>query len=382
MKYLMLVCEGMTDDPMEDLDGRTPLEVAKTPFMDLLAKKGRVGSALFTPAALPATSDVACMSLLGFDPAEFYTGIAPLEALAMGVPQDDSQVAFRCDLVTVSDEFLMDTSASYITPKESRLLVEELNRKISNGKARFYAGEGYKNILLISDPENVDKLDGLECAGPRGLVGQKFVKHLPKGAGAAFLTDLMDQSKEILENHEINRVRIDLNENPANMIWPWGQGKKPKMPSFRQRYGLDGAIVSSSDYVRGLGKALGLETEKGLEESLAEKDFVFVYLESSGDLYKRYDRKAKIKFIEDFDSSVVGNAVRFAEGHPELRLFVSTDTASSTAKRALLHGHVPFLVQGSGVEAEEAGPFNEKTAALSKWVFDRGHQAMETFLKR
>ncbi len=382
MKYLMLICEGLSDEPLEEIGGRTPLEVAKTPFMDLLAKKGRVGQALFTPAPLSVTSDVACMSLLGFDPAEFYTGIAPLEALAMGIPQDDHQVAFRCDLVTVADEFLMDTSASYISPKESRLLVEELNQKLSNGKARFYAGDGYKNILLITDLENVDKLDGLECVGPRGLIGQKFVKHLPKGAAASFLTDLMDQSKEILENHEINRVRIDLNENPANMIWPWGQGKKPKMPSFKQRFGLEGAVVSSSDYVRGLGKALGMETEKGLEESLAEKDFVFVYLESSGDLYKKYDWKAKVKFIEDFDASTVGHAVRFAESHPDARILISTDTASSTSKKALLRGHVPFLIQGSGVEAEETGHFSEKTAALSKQIFDQGHQLLEHFLKK
>jgi 2,3-bisphosphoglycerate-independent phosphoglycerate mutase len=382
MKYLMLICEGMADEPIEEIGGRTPLEVAKKPFIDQLAKKSRVGTALFVPAPLPVASDVACMSLLGFDPAEFYTGIAPLEALAMGVPQNDHQVAFRCDLVTVADEVLMDTSASYITPKESRILVEELNRRLSDEKVRFFAGEGYKNILLINDPERADRLDALESVGPRGLVGQKFTKHLPKGPGADFLTALMDRSKEILDSHEINRVRIDLNENPANMIWPWGQGKKPKMPGFRQHAGLDGAVVSSSDYVRGLGRALGMETGKGLEESLAENDLVFVYLEASGDLYKKYDWKDKIKFIEEFDASVVGHAVRLAEGHPDLRILVSTDTTSSTARRALLRGHVPYLIHGSGVEAEGAGPFNEKAAALSQPALDRGHHLMESFLKK
>ncbi len=382
MKYVMLVCEAMADEPLEELMGRTPLEVAKTPFMDLLAKKGRVGNVLLTPHSLSASGDVACMALLGFDPREFHTGIAPLEALSMGIPQNDREVAFRCDLVTVLDETLIDNSASRITPKESRLLMEALNQKLSKPAVKFYPGEGYKNILMINSPDLSDAIDELECTAPRSLLGQKFTKHLPKGEGASLLTDLMDESKVILEDNEINRVRIDLKENPANMIWPWGQGKKPKLPSFKQRYGLEGAVVSESDFVKGLGKSLGMETDKSLDACLAEKDFIFVYMESSGDIYKTGDLKAKIKLIEVFDSTVVGPVMKKLERFPDHRLLVGADYAASLKKQAPFHGHVPFLIQGDGLGTEPSGPFNEKTATQSKWVFEEGYKLMENFLKR
>ncbi len=382
MKYILLVCEGLADEPAEELQGRTPLEVAKTPFMDHLAKKGEMGSALFTPHRLPPASDVACMSLLGFDPEEFYTGIAPLEAAAMGVSQKDNEIVFRCDLVTVLDDVLFDTSASGISPTESQILIKELNAKLKNPKVKIYPGEGYKNILVISDPEMAEKLDELECTPPQNLIAQKFVKHLPKGEGAPLITDLMDQSKVILEDHEINRVRIDLNENPANIIWPWGQGKKPKLPSFKQRYGIEGSIITESDYAKGLGMALGLHVATSIENALKEHDFLFIYTESGPDIYRTNDLKAKIKLLEDFDSQVVGNVVKRMEHFDAVRVLVSSDHAVSLAKRGAFHGHVPFILQGTGIPAGEMGPFNEKMAAQSKLVFNEGHKLMEFFLKR
>ncbi len=382
MKNIMLICEAIADEPLEELGGRTPLEVAKVPNIAFLAKKGKVGSALFARQPLSASGDVACMSLLGFDPREFYTGIAPLDALSMGIPQNDYEVAFRCDLVTVLDEYLVDNSASRITPKESKLLVEELNEKLSNPKVKFYPGEGYKNILMFSDPEIADSLDEMECTPPRGLIGQKFVRHLPKGENASILTDLMDQSKVILENNEINRVRIDLNENPANMIWPWGQGKKPKLPSFKQRYGLDGAVVSDCDFVKGLGKLLDMQVAKSLDACIDEKDFVFVYMVSSGDIYKKGDWKSKIKLIEEFDSTVVGPAIKTMSNFKDFRIFVGSDYPASVAKKSQFYGHVPFLIQGSGVGTEVPAVFSEKAAAQSKWIFDEGHKVMSMFLQK
>ena len=381
MKYLMLVCEEMADEPVSELDGRTPLEAAKTPFMDLLAKKGELGRALFTPHKLLPSADVACLSLLGFDPRQFYTGIAPLEAIAMGVPLNDNEVAFRCDLVTVSDEYLVDMSASLISAREAQLLIDDLNKKLSGPKVKFYPGDGYKNILVISDPEMADHFDELDCVPPQSLIREKFVKHLPKGRGAAVLTDLMDQSKEILENHEINRVRIDLKENPANMIWPWGQGKKPKMPPFKERYRLDSAVVSSEDFVQGLGGALGMRVEKNIEKSVQGQDLLFLYMPISEEFREARDLKSKIRFIEYFDSMVVGPVVKMLEGLPQYRLCVSADHASSLSKKSSFHGYVPFLIQGHGISAGGSDVFNEKLASQTKLVFEDGHQLMEYFLK-
>lgn len=380
MKYWMLAGESLADEPLEELAGRTPLEVAKTPFLDLLAKKGRVGSALFTPHSLAPTADVACMALLGFDPEAYYTGIAPLEALAMGISQNDHEVIFRCDFVTVLDEDVVDASASRISPRESKRLLDELNKGLGTNKVRFHAGEGYKNILTVSDPELVESLDELECAPPQSLIGQKFTKNLPRGQAARFLTDLMDRSKAILENHEINRVRVDLNENPANMIWPWGQGRRPKIPSFKQRYGLEGTVVSDADFVKGLGKVLGMETAPSFEECAGSKDFIFCYRGSLEPVIRGGDFKKKIRFIEEFDAAA-GELMKKAEAAGDVRLCISSDTASSIARRAAFHGHVPFVMWGRGIPGDEAGLFNEKTQAQSKFILNEGHKLMEHFLR-
>ncbi len=375
----MLVCEGMSDEPLEELNGRTPLEVAKIPNISLLAKKGRVGAASFVPATLSARSDIACFSVLGYDPKDFYTGIAPLEALSRDIALGENAVAFRSDLVTVSDDTLIDNSASHISATEAQLLINELNKSAGTG-AKFYLGEGYKNLLIINDPENAENLDELECAPPISVIGQKYSKYLPKGAGASRLTELIEKSKAILENHEINRVRIDLNENPANMIWPWGQGKKPKMPSFKQRYQQKAAVLSRTHYVRGLAKALGFSVAIDLSAAIRDNDFVFAYLEASAEIYRSKDLKSKIKLIEDFDAKVVGPALKELEGKPH-RVLVTTDCSISIQRKTIFHGHVPFVIAGEGIENSDSA-FNEKSVSQSKHLFDEGHRLMEVFLKK
>lgn len=380
MKHVMLFCEGMAGEPVAELGRRTPLEVAKTPFMDLLSKNGKVGSASFIPRALRPGGDVSALSILGFDPLEFYTGIAPLEALAMNLEQNDSQIAFRCDWVTVFDEYLVDTSAGHISRRESELLIEALNAKLSDPRVRFHSGGGYKNILLVEDPGLVDDLDELECTPPADWVGQKLARHMPRGRGADVLIGLMEKAKTILENHEINRVRIDLKENPANGIWPWGQGKKPRMPAFGERHGREGVVFSEADFVKGIAKALRLEAAENLSAAILKGDFVFVYVEA-GDLKTNRDLKTQIKRIEEFDSLVVGYAVKMAERLKDVRIVVGADSVHSLSKGVLLHGHAPFLLHGAGIQ-EGGGVFNEKTAAQSKLVFEEGHKFMDYFLKQ
>lgn len=366
----------MTDDTVEELGDRTPLEIAKTPHLKALAASGVTGAAQFVPRALAPTDDVAFMSILGYDPAEFFTGTAPLEAVSLGVPQNDNEIAFRCDLVTVLDDALIDTGASRISPKESRILIEELNKKLGSSTVRFYPGDGHKNILLISDPNLTDHLDDLECTDPKRLVGKAFAKYLPAGKSAKILTDLMDKSKEVLDSQEINRVRIDLGENPANMIWPWGQGRKPKMPSFKQRFSRSAAMVSQTDFVRGLAKLLDIDVKETVDDALASHDVVFVYMPFDDEIYRTNNLKSKIKLIEDFDFSVVGPALKSLGSLSDARVLVATDRAWSRTKQAALHGQVPFLLAGHGVSRNEGNVFSEKASAQSKLVFEEGHKLM------
>lgn len=380
MKYIVLVCEGLTDDPIEELGNRTPLELAKTPFLQQLAKKGRVGSAVFTSPRLSPSGDVASMAILGYNPDEFYTGIAPLEAAAAGLKQSDNEIAFRCDLVTISDELLVDVSASFISPNESSLLIEELNRKLSNPQVKFYPREGYKNLLVIRDPEKAESLDELECVPPKQVIGQKFAKCLPKGGHASFITDLMDKSKVILENHEINRVRIDLKENPANMIWPWGQGRRPKLPGLKERFHVGGSVFSGAEFVKGLGSLSGLKVAENLEAAVKTGDFTFVYV-AAEEVQRETDAvKSKIRLIEYFDAQIVGGVLKLLEEAGDHRILVCTDYACS-AKKSAYHGPVPFLLEGRGIEPEDGAAFNEKSASQSKLQFSEGYRLMEYFLK-
>lgn len=372
MKILVLVGEGLADEPLDDLSGRTPLEAAKIPAMNALAEKGMVGRAGLVPLGLPLGPDVACLSALGFDPKQHYTGIAPLDAAAFGIAQTDAQVAFRCDFITAVDETLVDATAGKISASESKFLVEELNRRMGRPGVTIYAGDGYKNILIVNDAELAGELEKVECAPPSGLVGEKYSKHLPRGKGAELLAEWMAKSTEILENHEINRVRIDLKENPANRVWLWGQGRKPKLPAFEMRPG-GGCVVAEATFAAGLGALLGMEKTKDLKAA-AQKEFVFIYKEASADGKPVRELKDKIRWVEEFDA-LVGSTVKALKAAGPFRVLVTSDFPRD-------YGHVPFLISGEGISADAStGPFNEKTASQSAHSFDEGWRLMD-FLKR
>ncbi len=375
MKYLMFVCESLADDPVADLSGRTPIEAAKTPVMDRLAKSGQVGRVSFVPGDLKPRGDVACLSALGYDPHEFYTGIGPLDALALGVDADDRDVLFRCDLVTSLDDTLVDYAAGQIRASESGILIEALNQKLSGSNARFYHGRGHRNILAFSDAALAEDLGGLECEPPLEVIGKSWKRHLPKGARAKFIADFIDEAKMLLDTHEINRVRIDLGENPANLIWLWGQGRKPKLPGFGQKFGKRGLLYSTARFAQGLGKAAGLEVCS--EPGAIEDNLLFVYRADDEKTRSEKGLKRKIKRIEDFDIFLGKTLAAAGEG---VKVCVTTDTPETFSKRVRSHGHVPFLVSGPGVAADEADSLNERIASQSRLVFDEGHHLMEFFL--
>lgn len=360
----MLVCSSMADEPMEELGGRTPLEVAKTPFMDSLAKNGRVGTANFVPHSLEASNAAACMAALGYDPLEFYTGLAPLEALALSIPSDDREVVFRCDLVTVSEGKLVDPTAGNISPREAEILFEAVSEGFRNKADHFFRGSGHRNYLVAGGPERVDDLDEADCVPPQKMIGHPIEKFFPKGKASDLLVHWIRKSREILENHEVNRVRIDLGENPANQLWFWGQGRKPKMPSFKQQHQLEGSVSSNVPFMQGLGTAAGMA-------SSGEADFSFAYFPGFEAEAEAADFRKKIKHLEDFDSKVVKTVVQKMESAPNARVCVTSAQGTQA----------PFLMWGQGIASEGAAAFDEKNCAQSKHSLKQGFKLMEEFLK-
>ncbi|MFA5142916.1 MAG: cofactor-independent phosphoglycerate mutase [Candidatus Omnitrophota bacterium] len=401
MKYAILVGDGMSDYPVAELGGKTPLEVAKIPNMNELARKGMIGLVKTVPRGMKPASDIANLSIMGYDPKVYYTGRGPLEAANIGVELGENEIAFRCNLVTVNNDVMADYSAGHIGEKESKALIGYLGEKFGTENIKFYHGKSYRNLLVIKakSPDDLDGLIKTACTPPHDIASQNISKYLPKGRGADILKRLMDDSRMILEKHEINKVRLDLGENPANMIWLWGQGTNPNMPTFKGMFGMDGAVISAVDLVNGIGKIAGLEviTVPGATgyydtnyqgkgeyaiEALKTKDFVFVHVEAPDEAGHNGDLRAKITAIENFDKFVVGAVWDFLKNGKDFRILVLADHATPVAVRTHVSDPAPFAMAGKNIEHNGFDLFNERNAALSKTKFKSGAALTDRFIKK
>jgi len=397
MKYIVLVADGMADYPLKELDGRTPLEVARKSNMDFIARYGMLGRVKTIPDKVVPGSDVANISILGYDPQQFYTGRGPLEAANLGIDLKEDDVAFRCNFITAADNKLLDYSAGHIGSREAATLIEAINKNLGSKYFRFYPGVSYRN-LMVAVGGSRDNLDSLKCKPPHDIIGQELDKNLPVGEGADIIIELMQQSVGILQNHEINLVRIDLKENPANMIWLWGQGKKPAMPSFHDKYGLSGSVISAVDLLKGLGRILGLEVinvpgatgyydtnyqgkAKAALESLEDKDFVFVHVEAPDEAGHNGDIQEKIIAIERFDQFIVGAVLEEFKKKKDFRVLVMPDHATPIALKTHSSDVIPFAIYGKDIAAGNSGGYNEKEALKSSFYFDKGHELINYFIK-
>jgi len=410
MKYIILIGDGMSDYPLEALNDRTPLEAAKIPNMTYLAKNGKIGRALSVPKGMMPASDVANLSILGYNPKKYYTGRAPLEAANIGVELASEEVAFRCNLVTAAEEKLSDYSAGHITTKEAEILINFLDEKLGTESIKFYPGQSYRHLMVVKTKHPFDigeegKLNitlqdfmKTDCVPPHNIIGKKIAKNLPKGKSAALLVKLMNESKPFLEQHEINKVRIDLKENPGNMIWLWGQGTKPTMPSFKDKFGITGSVISAVNLVKGIGKTIGLEVievpgatgyydtdYKAKAEyallSLEEKDFVYVHVEAPDEAGHNGDIRAKITAIENFDKLVVGTILKELKGKDDYRIMVLPDHPTPLSVRTHTSEEVPFAIYGSGIEPDQIAVYSERSALASKLIFRSGEDLMEYFIR-
>jgi len=404
MKHIVMVGDGMADYPLEELDGRTPLEASKKPNMDFLARKGMVGIAHTIPKGMTPASDVANLAILGYDPAKHYSGRGPLEAANMGIDLQPDDVAFRCNLITEDKGTLVDYSAGHITSSESTILMQEIQKQLGDERLTFYPGVSYRHLLVIKggrrfklNSKTVD-LSKLSNMPPHDIVGRKISANLPKGKGAEVLHGLMERSGEILKTLDVNKVRVDLKENPANRIWLWGQGTKPDLPLFKERYGVSGSIISAVDLINGIGRLIGLDVisvpgatgyydtnYRGKAdyaiESLKERDFVFIHVEAPDEAGHNRDLRAKIGAIENFDRHIVGTILKHFRQADDVKMMVLPDHPTPISVGTHTSDPIPFAIYGSGVEEDSITVYSERSAGTSRLVFNNGWQLMGYFIK-
>ncbi len=395
-KYIVLVGDGMADYPLEELGLRTPLEAARTPNMDFIAKNGCLGQAKTIPDKMTPASDVANLSILGYDPKKYYSGRAPLEAANLGIELEDDDVAFRCNLITTGGDKLLDYSAGHIKSTEAHTLIKFIDQKLGNNKLRFFPGVSYRHLLLVKRGAEL-KLQNLKCWAPHDIAGRSINRHLPKGENADIIVKLMLDSREILGSHEINHVRLDLKENPANMIWLWGQGVKPNIPKFMEKFNLSGSVISAVDLIKGLGRILGLEVinvpgatgyydtdyagkAQAAIESLKKNDFVFVHVEAPDEAGHNGDLREKLTAIERFDQLVVGSLLEYCKDKDDFRIMVLPDHATPLSLKTHTAEAIPFAIYGKGIPKGEFLNYCEKEAQKSQLYFENGYQLMEYFI--
>lgn len=397
MKYIILVPDGLADEPVKELDGKTPMEAASTPHMDFLAQNGLCALVQTIPDGMSPGSDVGNLALMGYDPRKNFSGRACLEAANLGIKLKKDEVVFRCNLVTVQDEKMVDYSAGHISSDESRNLIEHLERAIDWPDVRFYPGKSYRHLMVVKTL-NVQAMSAVKTTPPHDIMGKPLKAYLPAGPLSDILIRIMEKSKEILAVHQINKIRGESGENPGNMVWLWGQGAKPELPSFKDSWGLTGSVISAVDLVNGIGRLAGLDVidvpgangyydtnYKGKAEyaldSLKKHDFVYVHVEATDEAGHNGDWKAKKECCEHFDDKVVGTILKYFKKSQEVRVLVSPDHPTPVGVRSHTKAPVPFVMWGDGIAANGAKEYSEKAAALGGIKFNSGREMVGFFLK-
>ncbi len=396
MKYIVLVGDGMSDRPIDELNGRTPLEVSHCRNMDEIVEKGRIGTASTVPKGMIPASDVANLSILGYDPKKYYSGRGPLEAENIGVNLGEKDIAFRCNLVTEAGDKMVDYSAGHITSKEAQVLMEAIDKELGSESVKFYHGISYRNLMVLKAKfkEEALKFSKIKCMPPHDIMNKNISKNLPRGEGQKILIGLMKKSREILAHTDVNKVRIDLGENPASMIWLWGPGGKPEMPLFKDLYGVKGSIISAVDLIKGIGKIIGLDVinvpgatgyydtnyigkgEYALK-ALEEKDFVFVHVEAPDEAGHNGDIREKIAAIENFDKFVVGKIWGEFKKKKNFRIMVLPDHATPISCRTHTIDPIPFAICGEDITPDGAHVFTEAASRAAKFNVGEGWLLMK-----
>jgi len=392
-KYAIIVPDGAADEPIEQLGERTAIEAAETPNMDKISSQGRQGLVRTVPEGMEPGSDVAQMSLLGYDPRRYYSGRAPIEAVARNIKLSLDDWVFRCNLVTIADDKMEDHSAGHISTEEATALIKELNDELSNDQLRLHPGVSYRHLLVFKG------LDfDVQTYPPHDYIGQKIEKILPRGKGAEMLIDLMARSQHLFANHDINKVRKDLGENEVSSIWLWGQGKRAQMESFQKRFGIKGATITAVDLARGLSKLIGFDLidvpgatgfvdtnyqgkASATIKALNDYDLVFVHVEAPDEASHNGSVEMKKKAIEQIDRYIVGPVLEALQDYKSWRILVMPDHPTPVSNKAHSPEPVPFAMAGENVTGILHTAFGETNAAKSGFRIDNGFELMEYLLK-
>ncbi|MFA6698409.1 MAG: cofactor-independent phosphoglycerate mutase [Eubacteriales bacterium] len=401
MKYIVILGDGMSDYPVPELGNKTPLQVAKKPNIDRLAQYGQLGLVKTVPETLPPGSDVANLSVLGYEPEKYYTGRSPLEAASIGIDLKDTDVTFRTNLVTLSeaeryeDRVMVDYSSDEISTEEAHQLLDTIQAHFNNELYTYYKGISYRHCLLWEK----GSLD-LDLTPPHDILGKRIADYLPSGKDSLPLLKMMKESQGLLENHPVNLKRKEKGLRPANSIWIWGEGKKPALDPFKNKYGLSGAVISAVDLIKGLGILAGMDSidvkgatgnidtnylgkaQAALDALSQGKDFVFVHIEAPDECGHRYEIDNKVKSIELIDELVVASLIKGLEVYEDYKILVLPDHPTPLSLRTHTRDPVPYILyQKSRAKKGSSMTYNEKNAQDAGIFIGSGPDLMAKFTK-
>jgi len=402
MKYVIIVGDGMADYPVESLGGKTPLMVARTPYMDRMANQGEIGLVRTVPDGFNPGSEIANLSIFGYDPVRYYTGRGPLEAASLRVNLSADDIAFRCNLVTLKfrgSEILMeDFSAGHITDEEASKIIADLNNEMGTSGIQFHAGVSYRHLMVLKNgAAKFSGLEKLELTPPHDIIGKEISPFLPQ-TEAPVLT-LMKESQRVLKNHPVNQARETKGLLPANSIWLWGQGHSPQMVTMKERFGMDGYVISAVHLIKGIGMLAGLEVlevpgatgyfdtnydgkARYALRGLREKDFVYVHVEAPDEAGHMGDLQLKINAIEAFDEKIVGAILEGMKEFKRYKILVLPDHPTPLSVRTHTADPVPYVIcsnEKSPISAHGT-TFDEASAGRSGICIEKGFELIERFL--
>ena len=405
MKYAIVIPDGCADEPLESLGGKTPLEVARLPATDALATAGMSALANNTPAHLPAGSEVANLCLLGYDPDIYFTGRAPLEAAAQGITLGPHDWAVRCNLVTVEDQVMVDFTADHISTDEAIELLAAAQASLledlpMGGRFEFVPGVSYRNLLVYRGEAGTPVPFSRETRtmAPHDLTDLAVTDEFPRGPGSDLLVQLMSRSADLFASHEVNQARVAAGKKPATHVWLWGLGGAPKLPSFQERYGVSGVMITAVDLLRGIAALAGwprievegatgyLDTDysakgRAAVQALQDYDVVCVHVEAPDEASHEGRHDAKIEALEQIDQHIIAPLVEALEQQGEYRILVTPDHPTPCSTKKHSHGMVPLVISGAGVQADSQTSYDELAAEASGRRFEKGWDLMDEFIK-
>ena len=400
MKYVVVLYDGMADYPVPALDGKTPMMCANKPLFDSLAKKGEVGLVKTVDDTLKPGSDVANMSVMGFDPLKYYTGRSPLEAVSIGVKLLDDDVTLRCNVVTLSDEenyedkTMIDYSAGDISTAEAAELIKTVQEVFGNEKYTYYSGVSYRHCLTVREGTT----DLGDMTPPHDISDRVVGPYLSKSENAAELVAMMKKSYDVLKNHPVNLKRIAEGKRPANSIWLWGEGNKPILPTFESLYGLKGSVISAVDLLKGIGISAGMSTPDvegatgyidtnfegkarcALEELESGKDFVYIHIEAPDECGHRNEPENKVRAIELIDEKVLSILLEGLEKYDDYKIMILPDHPTPIVTKTHARDAVPYMIYHKNAPIEGVDTINEETAKATGNFIEKGSELMGRFI--